>query len=332
MQGFDVPVVLIIFRRKDTVLRIIDVLKRVRPSTVYLLSDEGRNEEEKSQVAEARESIEKAIDWNCNVIKHYAQENLGVLRNIGIGAKWVFEREDRAIFLEDDNLPTESFFYYCRRMLDLYENDQRIMWVCGTNYLAPSQCEGYGYDIFFSQHMLPCGWASWSTKYIKNYDAFLEGLNSSDLVDRFFSSYVDKRLANEQFYHVAQTKYYIENNLPRASWDYQMLFSVRSKGLYGVVPVMNQIRNIGVDAISEHGGSNLNLTMTSRFCELPTYEMAEQIKVPAEIVTPFERELDAVLLPPKRDRAKRAVGSLVKKVLGINPHASLTRTLRGFHG
>ena len=110
MEKFDIPVAMFIFKRKDTVLRIIDRIREVKPQTFYLIADEGRNEEEKALVKDCREAVEKAIDWDCNLIKNYAMENRGVHAQIGMGALWVFEREERAIFLEDDNLPEVSFF------------------------------------------------------------------------------------------------------------------------------------------------------------------------------------------------------------------------------
>ena len=89
------PVALILFKRKDTVLRIVDQVRKVQPDRVYLLSDQGRTEEEVLRVQETREAIERAIDWPCEVIKFYAESNLGVYKNIGLGAKRVFEKEDR---------------------------------------------------------------------------------------------------------------------------------------------------------------------------------------------------------------------------------------------
>lgn len=44
---FNIPVVLFIFKRSDTVLRIINVLSKIQPQKIYLLSDEGRNEVKK---------------------------------------------------------------------------------------------------------------------------------------------------------------------------------------------------------------------------------------------------------------------------------------------
>ena len=40
------PIALFLFKRKDTVLRIIDQIRKVQPDRIYLLSDQGRSLEE----------------------------------------------------------------------------------------------------------------------------------------------------------------------------------------------------------------------------------------------------------------------------------------------
>ena len=125
MNNFEIPVVLFLFKRKDTIIRIIDRLRQVNVKKLYLMSDEGRTEEEKTKVRETRSIAEGAINWNCTVIKNYAKSNRGVYGNIALGAKWVFEREKCAIFLEDDNLPELTFFPYCEELLTRYQDDNR---------------------------------------------------------------------------------------------------------------------------------------------------------------------------------------------------------------
>lgn len=328
---FSTPIVLFIFRRSDTVLRIIDVLREIRPKKIYLLSDEGRNEEERKQVSDARAAVESAIDWECCIVKRYAERNIGVLNNIGYGARWVFEREARAIFLEDDNLPAKSFFSYCQEMLDRYEDDNRVLWVCGTNYMSPEEQKAYRYSYFYSQHMLPCGWASWSKKFLEYYDGGLELLSNKEAREEFFKSYRNRGLASEQYYHVEQARFNIETNINRASWDYQMLYSLRINHMYGIVPVDNQIRNIGVDSISEHGGTSLKNPMTARFCENATKEIDFPLRHPKCFATPFEDKLDRIILPPLRMRFIRRVGSMLKRILGMNPYESLSARIRGPH-
>ena len=112
MARFNIPVVLFIFKREKAV----EVIKRIsliRPEKLYILADQGRNEEERVAVERCRKKVESAIDWNCEIIRNYADENRGVYQNIGEGAKWVLRREKWAIFLEDDNLPELTFIECC---------------------------------------------------------------------------------------------------------------------------------------------------------------------------------------------------------------------------
>ena len=124
MIKFNIPVVLFIFKREKAV-EVINRLSIVKPTKLYILADQGRNEEERIAVEKCRKMVEKAINWDCKIIKNYANENRGVYQNIGEGAKWVLRREKWAIFLEDDNLPEITFFEFCKEMLEKYENDNR---------------------------------------------------------------------------------------------------------------------------------------------------------------------------------------------------------------
>ena len=72
-MAFNIPVVLLIFRR-DKVTQIIDRLREIQASKVYLMADYGRNKNEIEQAEACRKAAEQAIDWNCKVIKNYATE------------------------------------------------------------------------------------------------------------------------------------------------------------------------------------------------------------------------------------------------------------------
>ena len=250
-KEFNIPIALIIFKRKDTVLQIVKRLKEVGAKKIYLISDQGRNEEEIQKVREARQAIEAAIDWDCDVEKNYAESNRGVYGNIALGAKWVFEREKWAIFLEDDNLPELTFFPYCEELLERYENDTRIMWICGTNYLGKYQPYD-GASYMFTKHMLPCGWASWSKKFLKFYDGEIELFRDPCVRKRFLEDFPNK--AMRDVYEAPLLRY--EKELKEGkypySWDYQMCLTVRANSMFGISPACNQIKNIGVDMDSEH--------------------------------------------------------------------------------
>lgn len=311
---FDIPVVLIIFRRCDTMPRIIQRLAKVKPRKVYILADEGRNEKEIEQAHECRKTVESLINWDCEVVKNYAEENRGVYRNIGEGAKWVFEREEKAIFLEDDNLPETSFFRYADEMLEKYETAPEVLWICGTNYVTDMNGkESYA----FTQHLLPCGWASWSTKFLKYYDGELSTFRDEAHKRKFYSSYSNRWLAQWQYQSVRNEVERHERTGRFISWDYQMLWSVRSNGLYGVVPLRNQITNIGVDEFSIHGGNSKNNIMTDRFCEIPSKQLDFPLVHPNEIAInkSVEHQLADIICPPHSTVLKSLLSSKMKRLM-----------------
>ena len=225
MKGaFDIPVVLFIFRR-DKAVEIIKRISQVKPEKLYILADQGRNDKEKEEVNKCRKAVEASIDWNCEVIKNYAEENRGVYDNIGEGAKWVLRQEKWAIFLEDDNLPEVSFFQFCREMLYKYEEDTRIFWICGTNYLGNYVPES-GDSYVFTRHMLPCGWASWANKFERFYNGDLSLCCDKRIVEQVSNYYCNKKVY-EQYKSSWMREYKrISSNLKPVSWDYQMDFSI----------------------------------------------------------------------------------------------------------
>lgn len=308
MMRLDTPVALLLFKRREASLRIIDRVREVRPKVVYLLSDHGRDADERALVESVRDAVEKAIDWDCAVVRRYQDENVGVYGNIALGARWVFERESRAIFLEDDNLPAVSFFWYCQELLERYADDTRVLWVCGTNYLE-SFAPADGSSYMFTKHLLPCGWASWASKFNTYCDFDLESVEDPRWVERVGHEYLGmERLFQQQHRevmlererHLRGERYY--------SWDYHMAWSIRAHNLYGVSPAVNQIENIGVDAFSTHGGTSLAQEMTRRFTSMASHELPLPLVHPPAVLTDigYEKRIGEIItVPPSPLRIRR---------------------------
>lgn len=324
-QGFDIPVALFIFRRSETVIRIIKVLEQVKPLRLYLIADGPRNEEEKKEILETRKRIEESINWNCEIIKNYAVKNRGVYENIAGGAKWVFEREESAIFLEDDNLPEVTFFQFCKEMLEKYKENDKIFWICGTNYLEKfltPKNESY----VFTKHLMPCGWASWGKKFNKYYDGDLKILEDKDLVKQMKNSYTNHALYNQQLVSANSEIYRRNKSKKYASWDFQMAISIRANNLYGICPKYNQIKNIGVDLFSTHGGTSLSKEMTKRFCGIKSYSLEFPLIHPTEVIENiiFEKKVDKIILFPLKMRIKESIAAIIKSFFGINRYEKFT--------
>lgn len=317
----EVPVVLLMFKRK----RIVDIIARLRvvkPKKIYLISDGGRTKEEQEQVDMCRALAENAIDWDCEVIKKYAESNKGVFDNIAGGAKWVFEREETAIFLEDDNLPEVSFFRYCEEMLVRYKTDERILWICGTNYFGDyTKTKSYegNQSYYFTKCLLPCGWASWASKFLKMYEDTFSGFDDRRLQDRIKHQFVSDSLYRQSYGYWKEEVERIKAGKKPVSWDMQMDFSIKKHNAYGICPVKNQIKNIGVDNASIHGGSSMQDEMTRRFCGMDSYPLSFPLVHPqkVEIDKRFEKELGAVILRPFLLRVERDINPFIRSIFGI---------------
>jgi len=329
VNQFNVPVVVFFFKRAEKTALIIDRLSLVQPKKLYLISDGGRNGAESALVDECRRVVESRINWPCEVVRNYADSNRGVFDRIGLGAKWVLEKEGAAIFLEDDNLPEISFFKFCEEMLERYRRDTRVLWICGTNYLKEYEPSD-GASYVFSRHMMPCGWASWKDKFCQFYDENLSLWDDPYLKERIVAEYSNGALCRQDIRNWDREKRRIEGGRPN-SWDYQMSFSQRVHGLYAIVPKYNQISNIGVDEHSIHGGTTFSNIMTSRFCGLPTKPLVFPLSHPKAVLSDlkFESLVDAVVLLPLRYRLRGALNRVLKKILLVDVNDSLVGVVKG---
>lgn len=313
-KKFDIPVSLFIFKRTETLDKIFNAIRIIKPSKIYLIADGPRNEEERVQTASCRIKAEKLIDWECQIIKDYAENNRGVYQNIGEGAKRVFQNEDTAIFLEDDNLPDPSFFFYCEELLEKYKHKDEILWINGTNYLGEYESS---YSYMFTQHLLPCGWASWGHKFNKYYDGNLSKIKDNDKMSFLKKRYISKSLFRQQKYLINLEKMKISSGKKPISWDFQMDFSLKYYNLYGISPRCNLINNIGVDIHSIHGGNTFNNVMTKRFCGIRERKIETPLVHPelVRLDISYEKKVGKILLFPWQMRFRIYVVSNIKKIM-----------------
>lgn len=114
------------------------------------------------------------IDWDCEVHRNYQEKNLGCDPSEFLSQQWAFSLTDKCIVLEDDDVPSLSFFTFCKEMLDKYEDDPRVTMVAGFNTDEDSRkhlkaVNGTVPDYFFTRAFSIWGWASWA-RVIRNLD------------------------------------------------------------------------------------------------------------------------------------------------------------------
>jgi hypothetical protein len=324
----DVPVVLIFFKRIDKTIQVLDRIAQARPSKLYLISDGPRDAAEAELVEECRRRVDARIDWDCDVVRDYAPSNRGVYDRIGLSALRILAIEPAAIFLEDDNLPEVSFFRFCEEMLERYRGDDKVFWICGTNYLESYEPQNRC-SYVFTRHMLPCGWASWGHKFAKLYDGDMKLLDDPKTLPEILARSGNKALTRQHIRNWLREKGRIVNGQRPNSWDYQMSLTLEGHQLLGIVPVQNQIRNIGVDEFSIHGGHDINNVMTRRFCGMGSHPLTFPLNHcdSVDIDERFDRLTGALILLPLRYRIRGALNRLLRAILRVEDSTSLNAEL-----
>ena len=117
-MSFDVPVLLLTWRRPDTTRQVLDALRAVAPTKLYVASDGPRNQAEAKAVQATRDLISEHIDWSCQIKTRFCAENQGCQLGVSSAITWFFEHEEAGIVLEDDCVPHPDFFVYCRELLE----------------------------------------------------------------------------------------------------------------------------------------------------------------------------------------------------------------------
>ena len=232
------PVAFFIFNRPETTAFVFEEIRRARPSQLLVIADGPRSDhaDEPEKIAAARALIDQ-VDWPCEVLKNYAESNLGCKIRISSGLDWVFSQVEEAILLEDDCLPHPTFFPYCEALLERYREDERIMMIGGTNFLAQLDIsESY----VFSRYFYIWGWATWRRAWAK-YDVNLSSwptMKAQKQLEAFFPQKYVVEYLKKSFDAV--------QNGSLDTWDFQWVYACLFQHGLSIVPRVNLISNIGV--------------------------------------------------------------------------------------
>jgi len=243
-EGFlDTPVVLFIFRRPETTAKVFREIRKARPKKLYIVSDGARFEKlgESELVSRTREVVAN-IDWPCEVSRIYATTNLGLRERILSGLDEVLAKEEQAIVLEDDCLPSESFFSFCSEMLNKHATNENVALVSGFNFAPTKNTDE---DYFFTYSTYIWGWATWARTWkefraARQVEAWSE--NEIHSIKDTFASKIQKVefLGMMAIAHTLNT------------WDISLAVWVRQNRKLTVVPSVNLIENIGFGADATH--------------------------------------------------------------------------------
>ena len=252
----DIAVLILFFNRPQQLKDVFDEVRKARPSKLFLYQDGPRGERDLAGIEACRKIVED-IDWECDVHRMYQEKNFGCDPSEYISQKWAFSIVDKCIVLEDDDVPSQSFFPFCKEMLDRYENDQRISMISGLNY--DEETPDMPYDYFFATTFSISGWASWR-RVIDQWDEHYSFLDD-DFNRHQLEALIKERKFQQDFisfceYHRTTGKAYYETIFHAAIFF--------NSGL-SIVPRVNMINNAGATGEGVHlAGSNDDLPSAIR--------------------------------------------------------------------
>lgn len=242
-ETLSTPVVLLVFNRPELTARTFESISKARPEKLLVVADGPRTEEEKIKCEAVRKIVSK-VGWDCELLTNFSDINLGCRDRVATGLDWVFSEVEEAIILEDDCLPTTSFFPFCEALLKAYRYDNRVMMIAGAN--CQNEYKKTEYSYYFSKLTPIWGWATWRRAWksydveMKTWPAFRDsGFLKAYCQDGFEEKFWTSRF-NDSFDGTINT------------WDYAWTYACwREHGL-SIVPKVNLISNIGFGEDSTH--------------------------------------------------------------------------------
>lgn len=315
-------VLFIIFNRPETTKQVFEAIRNARPTRLYIAAD-GARESKPGEVEKCEESrrIASAVDWDCDVRTLFRNENLGCGKGPSTAISWFFEHETEGIILEDDCLPSPSFFTFCAELLERYRDDTRVMEIGGNN-LEADHLREEEYSFGFSNHIYIWGWATWRRAW-KLHDFhmnhYLE-ISEKGYLDESYSTIYER-----DFYQYVFEKMYKgdERTSSKTIWDYQWQFACKINSGLVIVPNCNLVNNLG---FGEHATNTLNPKGVGHDLKLetmkfplrhPEFVMVDKLKDSQVFKVVCTSKSSRVKSHIKRVIPRRVLEKLVKPLMSI---------------
>jgi hypothetical protein len=256
-QPLNTAVLFLVFNRLDTTKQVFEAIKEAKPPRLYIAADGARTAkaDEAEKVTVVRDFILQNIDWDCDVKTLFREENLGCKYAVSGAIDWFFEQEEMGIILEDDCLPSQSFFWFCEELLERYKDDMRVWHIAGNNFhFGWKRDEDYSY--YFSYYGSIWGWASWKSRW-QSYDVGMRNYKEIKSKNYLWDVFGNQEEANFRISNFDE----IKNGLN--TWDFQWAYTRFINSGLSIVPIENLVKNLGFgeDATHTHSKNDRRANM-----------------------------------------------------------------------
>ena len=239
------PVLFMIFNRPDTTQKVFNAIRQAKPKKLFIAADgplpDKEGELEKCQ--KVRE-IAASVDWDCEIKTLFRDKNLGCKMAVSSAIDWFFENVEEGIILEDDCLPSQSFFWYCQELLEYYRYDTRIMLISGDNFqFGRKRGEG---SYYFSKYFHIWGWATWRRAW-KHYDVNMKSFEDFKK-EAQINNVLNIKQQKKSWMKIFQLVY--DDKID--TWDYIWFYICFINNGLCIIPNVNLVSNIGFNKEALH--------------------------------------------------------------------------------
>lgn len=234
------PIVLLAYKRKDTLQQSVEALKNcflASESELYIFADGPRGKNDQKKVLEVRDYL-KTINGFKKISIHLADKNKGISNSVIDGVAKIFSKGNRVIVLEDDIVVSRNFLLFMNENLSKYQDENSVFSISGYNYPFKVK-KNEKYDAFFLPRASSWGWATWKDRWcdldwdVKGYKDF--SLNKEQIREFHQAGSDLLRLLRKQ------------QNEKMDVWDVRWVYNQFKRRSLTVYPTISKVRNIGFD-------------------------------------------------------------------------------------
>ncbi len=271
---FKTPILFLTYNKHDTTMHVFNQIKKVNPKNLIIASDGAKNKSDEIIINNLRNSFNEDLK-DIKFHKIYNDENLGCKSAVTNAINKCFELYSELIILEDDTLPSPSFFKYSEKVLDLYSGVSNINLISGYNYLIKSNGRN---SYNFSKYSNIWGWATWKSQWedqVELNQTNLKKFMKRDLSSTFYSE-VEKDYYLERFHDV------VYNNLD--SWAFGLTFSNFYQNKLSTIPKFNLVKNIGLGhEKATHTKNHTKMLISTPNINLGMFQRHNYLKKPIKV-------------------------------------------------
>lgn len=267
-------VLLLAYLRPQHTLNALISIKKYYPNKLYVFIDGLKSDAPLLDSMAQKKIIQtiKQVNPAKKIIIRHHKDNLGCGYAMPFALDWIFKKEDQAIILEDDVVPSLSFFNFMDNCLDRFAERQDVMMVSGNKYDPMPQ---FG-SAKLTKYSYTYGWATWKSRWAL-YDHKISYLDGHD-INLFLCKHLLPLPIFQRDYRAAIKK--LKEYKEISFWDYQWQILLWYKGGLSVQPPNNLAKNIGFDQEGTHtlAADWRGMSLAHELCHIRTPDVRESSK------------------------------------------------------